>query len=125
MAHIPSDAHQPLFPNRYGQTMSRSGVEKRLQTMVQQACPRCPSLRGKTVSPHVVRHSTAMHLLQSGVDLAVIALWLGHESVVTTHQYLQADLQMKERALAALQPPHTTSLRFKPPVEVLAFLDTL
>ena len=66
-----------------------------------------------------------MHLLQAGVDLAVIALWLGHESVVTTHQYLQADLQMKERALATLQPPQMTAMRFKPSDKVLAFLDTL
>lgn len=66
------------------------------------------------MSPHVIRHTTAMHLLQSGVDLAVIALWLGHEQVTTTHQYLEADLDMKERALASLQPPETTTPRFVP-----------
>ena len=125
MQQIGSDARQPLFPNRYGQPMSRSGVAKRLQVAVKLASPRCPSLHEKTISPHVVRHSTAMHLLQSGVDLAVIALYLGHESVVTTHHYLQADLKMKERALAALQPPQTKTMRFKPAPEVLAFLDTL
>ncbi len=125
IAHIPPDAEQTLFPNRFGQPMSRSGVEKRLQVVVKLACPTCPSLREKKISPHVVRHSTAMRLLQSGVDLAVIALWLGHESVVTTHQYLQADLTMKEQALAALQPPEMASMRFKPPAKVLAFLDTL
>jgi site-specific recombinase XerD len=122
---IPCDPQQSLFPNRFGQPLSRSGVEKRLQATVHLACPSCPSLRNTRVSPHVVRHSTAMHLLQSGVDLAVIALWLGHESVVTTHQYLQADLQMKEQALAALQPPQTATGRFKPSAAVLAFLDTL
>lgn len=125
LVQIPDEPQQPLFPNRYYQAMTRSGVEKRLQVWVQRARLECPSLREKTVSPHVVRHTTAMHLLQSGVDLTVIALWLGHESVVTTHQYLQADLQMKERALAALQPPQTLSPRFKPPAELLAFLDAL
>lgn len=125
MAHIPRNVEQPLFPNRFGQPMSRSGVENRLQVAVHLACPTCPSLRDKKISPHVVRHSTAMALLQSGVDLAVIALWLGHESVVTTHQYLQADLTMKEHALASLQPPELANMRFKPPSKVLAFLDTL
>jgi site-specific recombinase XerD len=125
MREIGADTRQPLFPNRFGQPMSRSGVEKRLQAAVRQASPHCPSLHNRTISPHVVRHSTAMHLLQSGVDLAVIALYLGHESVVTTHHYLQADLKMKECALAALQPPETKTMHFKPPPEVLAFLDTL
>jgi site-specific recombinase XerD len=122
---IGSDAGQSLFPNRFGQPMSRSGVEKRLQVAVKLASQNCPSLHEKTISPHVVRHSTAMHLLQSGVDLAVIALYLGHESVVTTHHYLQADLKMKERALAALQTPETKTMRFKPARDVLTFLDTL
>jgi site-specific recombinase XerD len=122
---ITTGAQQPVFPNRFGQSMSRSGVEKRLQVMVKRATPRCPSLRDKVISPHVIRHSTAMHLLQSGVDLAVIALWLGHESILTTHQYLQADLHMKERALAAMQPPEITSLRFKPSDDILTFLDAL
>lgn len=125
MRAIGADIQQPLFPNRFGQSMSRSGVEKRLQVAVGLAGSSCPSLRDKTISPHVVRHSTALHLLQSGVDLAVIALYLGHESVATTHHYLQADLNMKERALAALQPPKTKSARFKPTPEVLAFLDAL
>lgn len=125
MKRIPSDPQQPLFPNRFGKLISRSGVEKRLQVAVKLACRGCPSLRDKTISPHTVRHTTAMHLLQSGVDIAVIALWLGHESVGTTHQYLQADLTMKERALAALQPPEPATMRFQPSTEVLAFLDTL
>jgi site-specific recombinase XerD len=120
-----ADERQPLFPNHFGQPLSRSGVEKRIQAAVKQASRSCPSLRDKTISPHVVRHSTAMHLLQSGVDLPVIALYLGHESVVTTHHYLKADLKMKERALAALQPPGTKTMHFKPTPAVLAFLDTL
>jgi len=118
-------AQQPLFPNRFGQPMTRSGVAKRLKVAVNRASPSCPSLHSKVISPHVIRHSTAMHLLQSGVDLAVIALWLGHESIVTTHHYLQADLKMKEQALATLQPPEMATMRFKPPSDVLAFLDGL
>jgi len=118
-------AQQPLFPNRFGQPMTRSGVANRLKVAVNRACTLCPSLRNKVISPHVIRHSTAMHLLQSGVDLAVIALWLGHESIVTTHHYLHADLKMKEQALAALQPPKMAVMRFKPSTDVLAFLDGL
>ena len=77
----------PVFPNRAGQALSRSGVEQRLRVAVAVAQKRCPSMRGLSVSPHTLRHTTAMHLLQSGVDLTVIALWLGHESPETTHHY--------------------------------------
>jgi len=122
ISHVP---RQPVFPNRFGQPMTRSGVEKRLQAAVTTACHKCPSLKNKRVSPHVLRHTTAMHLLQSGVDIAVIALWLGHESIETTHGYLQSDIQMKERALAKLQEPNTAPLRFKPSKDILAFLDSL
>ena len=105
--------------------MTRSGVASRLQRAANTATDQCPSLKDKRVSPHLVRHTTAMHLLQAGVDITVIALWLGHESVVSTHQYLEADLKMKERALATLQPPEITVTRFKPPNALLAFLDSL
>ncbi len=125
LPQIDSAPQQPLFPNHFGQPITRSGVEKRLQVAVEVAGERCPSLRGKKVSPHVLRHTTAMHLLQSGVDLAVIALWLGHESIATTHGYLQADLQMKEQALNRLQEPDTPLVRFTPSDDLLAFLDHL
>jgi integrase/recombinase XerD len=120
-----TEPSQPLLPNRFGKPMSRSGVTERLQRAVEVAAVHCSSLQQRTVSPHVLRHTTAMHLLQSGVDLAVIALWLGHEDVATTHQYLEADLAMKERALATLQPPETTAPRYQPKADVLAFLDSL
>jgi len=84
-------------------------VEKRLQVAVTLASPCCTSLHGKTISPVVVRRSTSMHLLQSGVDLAVIALYLKLDSVVTTHHYLQADLKRKMRAMAALRPPEKSA----------------
>ncbi len=126
LAEIPPQPQQPLFPNRQGQPMTRSGVAERLAVCLERASARCPSLKGKRVSPHSLRHTTAMHLLQAGVDLTVIALWLGHESVETTHQYMEADLRMKERALAAVQPPTTGDRsRFVPSKSLLAFLDGL
>ncbi|MEW7984641.1 MAG: tyrosine-type recombinase/integrase [Candidatus Thiodiazotropha endolucinida] len=125
VSRIDADPQQPLFPNRFGQMLSRSGVESRLRRAAIVAANKCPSLRNKSVSPHVIRHTTAMHLLQAGVDLTVIALWLGHESIVTTHQYLDADLQMKEQTLAILQPPGIDTSRYKPSTDVLSFLDGL
>lgn len=125
LAHQRQDPQAPVFPNRGGQPLSRSGVEKRLDAAVISARERCPSLRGRRVSPHTVRHTTAMHLLQSGVDITVIALWLGHESPVTTHQYVEADLAMKERALRSLQEPPGQALRYRASDRLLAFLDSL
>jgi site-specific recombinase XerD len=114
-----------LFPNAYGQPLTRSGVENRLRAAVAAAAIRCPSLRKRQISPHVLRHTTAMHLLQSGVDLSVIALWLGHENQQTTHLYIEADLAMKERALKKLQSPPSKTFRFRPTDRLLTFLDTL
>ncbi len=86
----------------------------------------CPSLNAKTVTPHTLRHSTAMALLASGVDVSVIALWLGHESTEVTQIYLHADMTIKERALARLAPAGPGSAgRYKPPDKLLAFLDSL
>jgi integrase/recombinase XerD len=117
----PSD---PLFRNRRGERLTRSGAADRLALSVARAAVTYPSLRDRDVSLHTVRHTTAMHL-QSGTDTAVIALWLGHASVVTTHGYLEADLAMKERALARVDPPNAVVRRFKPSEDVLAFLDRL
>jgi site-specific recombinase XerD len=122
---IDQHPQSPLFPNRFGREMTRSGVEKQLQAAVIKARKKCPSLEVKKVSPHTIRHTTAMHLLQSGVDLSVIALWLGHESIVTTHHYMQADLEMKKQALNRMKEPKVGSPRFKPQADVLAFLDLL
>lgn len=115
----------PVFPNRYGEEMSRSGVERRLATALASAAASCPSLRGRRVSPHTLRHTTAMHLLQAGVDITVIALWLGHESPITTHQYVEADLAMKKRALDRVNQPCGHRGRVIPSDKVLAFLDGL
>ncbi|WP_241239212.1 tyrosine-type recombinase/integrase [Burkholderia stagnalis] len=113
------------FPSHRGRQLSRNGVDYILQQAVNQAGLKCPSLIGKRISPHVVRHSTAMHLLQSGVDISLIALWLGHESIETTHVYIDADLATKQRALEKLAPAEAASFRFKPSDSVLAFLQQL
>ena len=105
--------------------MTRSGIAKRLDQTVARATGSCPSLKSKSISPHVLRHTTAMHLLQSGVDISVIALWLGHESITTTHRYMTADLNMKEKALSMLQEPSARRTRYRPSDKVLCFLESL
>ena len=114
-----------LLPNRAGQAMCRSNVTQRLSLAVARATAEQPSLANKRVSPHTLRHTSAMHLLQSGVPFNVIALWLGHESTTTTHRYVEADLAMKEKALARLQAPDTKMGRYKAPDTLLRFLQTL
>lgn len=114
-----------LLPNRDGQAMSRSNVAQRLDLAVTRAAAEQPSLVKKRVSPHTLRHTSAMHLLQSGVSFNVIALWLGHESTTTTHRYVEADLAMKEKALARLEAPDTKMHRYKAPDSLMRFLQTL
>jgi site-specific recombinase XerD len=105
--------------------MTRGNVTQRLALAVRTATASQPQLAKRRISPHTVRHTTAMHLLQSGVDITVIALWLGHESPVTTHHYVEADLAMKERALARLQEPDTALRRFHATDSLVQFLKTL
>jgi integrase/recombinase XerD len=119
------DAGSPLFPSRRGGAMSRDAVERIVATHARSAARRCPSLRTKDVSPHALRHTSAMRLLEAGVDRSVIALWLGHECVETTEMYLHADLSIKERALARTAPPKTGAKRYRPPDALLAFLEAL
>lgn len=114
-----------IFVNRNGEALTRSGVEDRLEEAVQKASEQCPSLKTKRVSPHTIRHTTAMHLLQSGVGITIIALWLGHASIKTTHKYLEADLKMKEEALSKLQRPEVRGQRFRATDATLAFLQAL
>jgi integrase/recombinase XerD len=113
------------FPNARGKPLSRDGVDYLLKQAVLRAIPTCPSLAHKHISPHVLRHTTAMHLLQAGVDIATIALWLGHESIETTHVYLAADLAMKEKALEKLEPIAGEWQRFHADDSLLAFLASL
>lgn len=114
-----------MFPNRAGKPMSRSGVDDRLSVAIAKASLKCPSLRDRTISPHTVRHATGMHLLQSGVDITVIAIWLGHEDTSTTHQYIEADLAMKEAALKRVDAPSGKPVVFKARDRLLAFLEAL
>jgi integrase/recombinase XerD len=124
-AELGEDAGQTAFPNTRGKALSREGVDYLLKQAVQRAMPTCPSLATKNITPHVVRHTTAMHLLQAGVDIATIALWLGHESIETTHVYLQADLTRQEKALEKLDPIEGGWKRFQADDPLLTFLASL
>jgi integrase/recombinase XerD len=116
----------PLFPTRRGTPLGRGAVGRLVVKHATVAAHRCPSLRSKHTTPHVLRHSCAMQLLRSGTDTAVIALWLGHERVDTTSRtYLHADLSIKERALAHTTPTNTRPGRYRPSDRLLAFLDNL
>lgn len=115
----------PLFPTTRGSALSRDAVERLVSKYAAAAKRFCPSLRDKHVTPHVLRHTCAMHLLQAGVDTSVIALWLGHEGVETTQIYLHADLSLKERALARTTPQKVAPGRFHASDAVLAFLESL
>jgi integrase/recombinase XerD len=119
------DESRPLFPSMRGERLSRDALEHLVRKHCLTASRACPSIGAKRVTPHTLRHSTAMDLLQHGVDPAVIALWLGHENVETTQIYIHADMRMKERALARVATPATPSSRFRPDDQLLAFLEGL
>jgi site-specific recombinase XerD len=104
------DAH--LFVNARGEPLTRFGVRHILRTRIASATAKCARLAGRRISPHTWRHSTAMHLLQAGVDLTIIQRWLGHVQLATTHTYVEIDLEMKRKALAVCSPPvNDNSLR--------------
>lgn len=115
----------PLFPGRRDRPLSADAVQALVAKYAVLASDRCPSLRAKNVTPHVLRHSSAMFLREAGVDLSVIALWLGHESIASTQIYLHADLALKERALARTAPLTVGGRRYRPPDPLLAFLESL
>jgi hypothetical protein len=117
--------HDPLFSSRTGRRLTRDAVERRVATHDTSAAQRCPSLAGKRVHPHALRHSCAMSLLQAHVDSTVIALWLGHADTSSTQQYIHADMTIKERALALLTPPAVAPGRYRPNDDVLAYLASL
>ena len=125
LPRIDGNPDAPVFPNRAGEPLSRSGVEHQLRVACRKAAERHPSLATRRISPHTLRHTTAMHLLQSGVDITVIALWLGHEDTATTHQYVEADLAMKEAALRCVDDPAPQPLRFTTTDRLLDFLEAL
>lgn len=115
----------PLFPSRLKKSLSRQAAWRLVDKYAKHARAACHSLKEKSVSPHVLRHTTAVNLLQAGVDRAVIALWLGHESFETTQIYLDADLAIKEKAIAQTAPFNVKNKRFQPPDALLRFLDSL
>jgi len=114
-----------VFPGRRNATLSADAVQRMISKHTAAAATRCPTLHGKRVAPHVLRHTAAMTLLAAGVDQTVIALWLGHERVETTDIYIHGDLTIKERAIARTAPPGTRPGRYKPPDPLLAFLEGL
>jgi site-specific recombinase XerD len=121
-AGIPGD---PVFPTCRGLQLSRDALERRITKHARTAATSCPTFLGKKISPHTLRHSTAMRLLHAGVDTTVIALWLGHESVATTQIYVHADLALKERALARTTLIDAVPGRYQPTDTIIAFLDNL
>lgn len=115
----------PVFSGPRGDPLGRDAVRRLVERHAANAAEACPSIATKSTTPHVLRHTCAMRLLEAGTDLTTIALWLGHESVATTQIYLHAHLALKERALARTAPPHTTPGRYRPPDTLLAFLERL
>jgi site-specific recombinase XerD len=125
LRECPVEPAAPVFPSSRGGPLSRDAVERLVTRHQRGAARQCPSLKGKKVTPHVLRHTAAMQLLQHGIDRSVIALWLGHESVETTQMYLHADLRLKEEALSRMTPLDAKPGRFRPDDELLAFLEAL
>lgn len=125
LKRMPSTPDAPVLPNSRGGHMTRSGIDQRLRVVLERAAKKDPTLSKIHLSPHTIRHTTAMHLLQSGVDLSVIAMWLGHEDIETTHQYLDADLETKKRALDRLPSPAVRQRRRKTQPRLVEFLRRL
>jgi site-specific recombinase XerD len=119
------DDGDPVFPTIRGDRLSRDAVEHIVRKCTLAASKACASLNGKRVSPHTLRHSTAMDLLQNGVDRTIIALWLGHESVETTQIYMHADMRLKEKALARVASTTSRPGRYRPDDALLNFLESL
>ena len=125
LAERRGDATAPLFCTRTGTPLSRDAVARLLTKHTATAAEHCTSLQAKTVTPHTLRHSAAMELLHAGVDITVIALWLGHASIETSRIYLHANMALKEQALARTTPPDTIPGRYTAPDTLLAFLSQL
>jgi len=125
LAQLHPDPTTPVFPTARGKPMSSDAFQRLVARHIKSAGKTCPSLQRKKVTPHTLRHTTAMDLLHRGVDITVIALWLGHESIQTTHIYLHADMAMKEKALAQATKSKVVPKRYCPPDRLLAFLESL
>jgi len=125
LAKRPGDPTTPVFPTAEGNAISSDALQRLVARHVSTAGKKCLSLQKKRVTPHTLRHTTAMDLLHRGVDITVIALWLGHESIQTTHIYLHADMAMKEKALAQATKNKVVPKRYRPSDRLLAFLESL
>jgi site-specific recombinase XerD len=126
LGETPQEPNSPVFPTRTGTRMSRDAIEARLKLSVRTAQEDCPSIKSKRVTCHVLRHTCAMKLLSAGVDIATIALWLGHESIQTTKIYIHADLALKQRALERIPPEKSIPTSpYQPRDELLAYLQNL
>lgn len=118
----PDDA---VFPSSRGGFLSADALQRLVAKHVAAASAKCSSLVGRVITPHTLRHTTAMTLLHRGVDQTVIALWLGHESTETTQIYLHADMRLKEQALGYADPSGAARTRFQPKDRLLEFLQSL
>ena len=125
LAEQSADGDSPVFPSSRGGLLSADAFQRLVARNTATACHACPTLADKTVTPHTLRHTAAMDLLRRGVDLSVIALWLGHESMETTQIYLHADMRLKERALAHADSSGVAPERYRPQDPVLTFLESL
>jgi site-specific recombinase XerD len=123
-SHDRNDADS-LFANCTDGELTRSGVRYRLECLQKKAAETTPSLAKKNITPHTFRHTTALRMLQSGVDISTIAIWLGHESIITTHKYMEADMEMKRKTLEKMNEPGHSTYHFVPKNSVLVFLDSL
>jgi site-specific recombinase XerD len=121
----PLGGSSPIFLNVRGKALTRFGVLHILRRTIAVAAKVIPSLAQRAISPHTLRHTTAMHLLQAGVDLTTIRSWLGHVAVQTTNEYVEADVEMKRRALEKCHEPEVNPVRYRPTDEVLALLESL
>lgn len=117
--------NDPLFPTSTGARLTRDAIARRITKHAATAARRCPSLQGKQLTPHILRHTSAMQLLHAGVDTTLIALWLGHEDGRSTQIYIHADMRIKERTLARTSQPSTAPGRYQPRDRLLAFLESL
>ena len=116
-----------LFVNRFGQPLSRSGIADIIERYAAKAATATPSLQGRKITPHTFRHTTAMHLLQAGLEVNLIRSWLGHVSISTTNRYIEIDLTMKRRALETCEvgPKNSLPVQWHTNPDILAWLESL
>lgn len=125
LADYPSNNNVNVFINKNGDKLTRSGVRTRINKLVSQATAHAPSLTEKNITPHTFRHSVAMNLLASGVDISTIAIWLGHSSIETTHKYMVADLEIKRKAMEKAGSAGNSTYKYKASSDIISFLNSL